>query len=286
MKKLAGQILWLIIAIYAFAVLLPPLFPKLESPLNAAINTAALCAFALIHASLRYRIRDIAVFVVVCLVVSNFMENLSIMTGFPFGHYYYSDALGPKLFLVPVLIGPAYFGTGYVAWALANVFLDGADRRKDRLSVVGLPVVAAFIMASWDFCLDPTSATIGKQWIWQNGGGYFGAPYSNFLGWIFTVYVFYQIFALYLSKQDPASVHTVTDKAYWYQVACLLLVIALHFQADFIGLPDKAVTDATGRVWQTGDIYTTGALASIYTLIFASVLGFIKIARMEKTFDA
>jgi hypothetical protein len=275
MRKLTGQILWLIIAIYAFAVLLPPLFPKLESPLNAAINTAALCAFALIHASLRYRIRDIALFVVVCLGVSNVMENLS-----------YSDALGPKLFLVPVLIGPAYFGTGYVAWALANVFLDGADRRKDWLSVVGLPVVAAFIMASWDFCLDPTAATIGKQWIWQNGGGYFGVPYSNFLGWIFTVYIVYQIFALYLSKQDPASVRTVTDKAYWYQVACLLLVIALHFQADFIGLPDKTVTDATGRVWQTGDIYTTGTLASIYTLIFASVLGFIKIARMEKTFDA
>jgi NAD(P)-dependent dehydrogenase (short-subunit alcohol dehydrogenase family) len=41
----------------------------------------------------------------------------------------------------------------------------------------------------------------------------------------FTVYVFYQILALYLLKQDPASVHTVTDKAYWYQAACLLLVI-------------------------------------------------------------
>jgi hypothetical protein len=108
-------------------------------------------------------------------------------------------------------------------------------------------------------------------------------PYGNFLGWSFTVYVFYQIFALYLSKQDPASVHTVTDMAYWYQVACLLLVIALHFQADVIGLPDKAEMDATGRVWQTGDIYTTGARASIYTLIFASVPDFIKIARMEKT---
>ena len=65
-----------------------------------------------------------------------------------------------------------------------------------------------------------------------------------------------------------------------------MLVIALHFQADLIGLPDKAVTDAAGRVWQARDIYTTGALASIYTLIFVSVLGFIKIARMEKTFDA
>src|ERR1700674_2666672 len=132
MKKLTGQILWLIIAIYAFAVLLPPLFPKLESPLNAAINTAALCAFALIHASLRYRIRDIAVFVVICLVVSNFMKKLSMMTGFPFAHYYYSDALGPKRLVVPALIKPAYLGSGYVAWALGNVFLAGADRRKNR----------------------------------------------------------------------------------------------------------------------------------------------------------
>jgi hypothetical protein len=32
MKKLAGQILWLIIAINAFALLQRPLFPKLESP--------------------------------------------------------------------------------------------------------------------------------------------------------------------------------------------------------------------------------------------------------------
>lgn len=282
MKKLTSNILWALIAVYAFAVLLPPLFPKLESPINAAINTAALSAFALIHASVRYRVRDVAVFVVVCLVVSNIMENLSIMTGFPFGHYYYSDALGPKLFLVPLLIGPAYFGTGYVAWALANVFLDGADRRNDLLSVVGLPVIAAFLMASWDFCLDPTNATIGKQWIWQNGGGYFGVPYGNFIGWILTVYVFYQIFAVYLSKQTTLP-NVVTDKTYWYQAACLLLIIALRFQADFFGLPNKSVTDATGRIWQTGDIYTTGALASIFTLIFASVLGFIKIARMEKT---
>jgi hypothetical protein len=109
-------------------------------------------------------------------------------------------------------------------------------------------------------------------------------PYGNFLGWFLTVYVFYQLFAFYLSKQ-PAIPHVEIDKTYWYQAACLLLVIALHFHADFVGLPDKAVTDATGRVWQTGDIYTTGALASIFTLIFASVLGFIKIARMEKTSD-
>ena len=51
------------------------------------------------------------------------------MTGFPFGWYHYSDALGPKLFLVPLLIGPAYFGMGYLSWALARAILGDEDAR-------------------------------------------------------------------------------------------------------------------------------------------------------------
>ena len=62
-------------------------------------------------------------FVAVCLVVSNILENTSILTGFPFGHYHYTDALGPKLLLVPLLIGPAYFANGYFAWVIGNVLV-------------------------------------------------------------------------------------------------------------------------------------------------------------------
>jgi Carotenoid biosynthesis protein len=40
---------------------------------------------------------------VIAFIVNNFYENLSILTGFPFGHYHYTEALGPKLFLVPLL---------------------------------------------------------------------------------------------------------------------------------------------------------------------------------------
>ena len=39
------------------------------------------------------------VFVVAGLVISNILENLSIQTGFPFGHYHYTG--GPQIFLVP-----------------------------------------------------------------------------------------------------------------------------------------------------------------------------------------
>ena len=40
----------------------------------------------------------------IAFTVSNFYENLSLLTGFPFGHYHYTEALGPKLFLVPNLL--------------------------------------------------------------------------------------------------------------------------------------------------------------------------------------
>ena len=62
-------------------------------------------------------------FVAICLAVSNILENTSILTGFPFGHYHYTDALGPKLLLVPLLIGPAYFANGYFAWVIGNVLV-------------------------------------------------------------------------------------------------------------------------------------------------------------------
>src|SRR5262245_5726171 len=53
---------------------------------------------------------EFLIFFVITFIVSNFYENLSILTGFPFGHYHYTETLGPKLFLVPLLIAPAYFG--------------------------------------------------------------------------------------------------------------------------------------------------------------------------------
>ena len=42
-----------------------------------------------------------------------------------------------------------------------------------------LPTVAAFVMTQWDLVMEPPEATIGKAWIWHDGGGYFGVPMSN-----------------------------------------------------------------------------------------------------------
>jgi uncharacterized membrane protein len=62
-----------------------------------------------VHGLLSYRLRDLLAFAAITLVVSNLFENMSVLTGFPFGRYVYTDTLGPKVFLVPALIGPAYW---------------------------------------------------------------------------------------------------------------------------------------------------------------------------------
>src|SRR6202790_2941736 len=113
-------LLWALVVLYVVMTLLGTLtsIPALlvSGPLVGVV-------FALIHGARRYRWSGILTFLVVSLVVSNILENTSILTGFPFGHYHYTSDLGPKLFLVPLVIGPAYFGTGYLAWVLSTVLV-------------------------------------------------------------------------------------------------------------------------------------------------------------------
>src|SRR6202051_1753490 len=202
MKKVSTSILWVLVVVYAVVELVNPVFP-LHIPLPLLV--LILVAFALIHGALRYGWSGIVVFIVVCLVVSNILENSSILTGFPFGHYHYTDALGPKLFLVPLLIGPAYFATGYLAWVLGTVLVGDVRRKSSAFTTFAVPFIASFAMVGWDLGFDPSSSTIHHTWIWEQGGGYFGVPLTNYLGWFFTVYVFFQLFALSLRFRRTGS---------------------------------------------------------------------------------
>ena len=192
--RVSRWMLWGLVALFGVLTLINSWLIPHSIPTSVLVLIPV--AFALIHGSLRYGWSGILVFVIICLVVSNALENLSILTGFPFGHYHYTDGLGPKLFLVPLLIGPAYISTGYLAWVIGNVLVGDIRRSAGKFTLFATPFIAAFAMVVWDVCLDPTLSTILKFWIWEHGGGYFGVPLSNYLGWFFTVFIFFQLFAL------------------------------------------------------------------------------------------
>ena len=157
--------LWVCIVLYVLLGAARFLHNSHLERLTPFISVSILMGFAIVHGIRRYGWKHFVVFFIVTFVVSWSYETLSILTGFPFGHYVYTDQLGPKLWLVPLLIMPAYFSMGYIAWTLGHVLLDRFDDRLTGAEVVLVPALASFVMVMWDLCIDPASSTISSAWI-------------------------------------------------------------------------------------------------------------------------
>jgi uncharacterized membrane protein len=276
----SNAVLWAFVAISALVNLTSALLPGVV-PLNveAALLTALPIVFAFAHGSRDYNFFDVLVFAIICLIIGNAAENLSILTGVPFGHYHFTESLGPKLFLVPLLIGPAYFGMGYLSWMLARIILGDHQRPRSRLFAV--PVLASFLMVAWDLSIDPLASTVRRAWIWTEGGSYFGVPVSNFLGWYLTVYVFSQLFALYLhgrAKTDAS--REWLGASYWLQAIAFYGVTAIRIiliGAQSLGT-DEQVTDGAGVLWRVHDIYAASALVCAFTMVAFTILALLRLA--------
>src|SRR6266705_6103098 len=140
MKKGVTTLLWTLVVLNVVLTLVNAVFPNhIPFPILIPLFVLMPVAFALLHGAVRYQWSGILTFLVLCLVVSNLLENTSILTGFPFGHYYYTDVLGPKLFLVPLLIGPAYFASGYFAWVIGTVLIGDVRRKSSAFTTFAVP---------------------------------------------------------------------------------------------------------------------------------------------------
>ncbi len=276
-----NRTLWAITALFAMFSFIKatPLAASLTA-LIPAISILVPTLFAALHGSRRLGLQTLLVFFVITFVVSWCLESLSIATGFPFGHYHYTERLGPKLGTVPLLIMPAYFAVCYLSWNLAHVVLDKFDQRADALQRFAVPLLAAFIMVMWDLCMDPARSTLGQAWIWRDGGGYFGVPFSNFMGWFLCVYVIFQLLAVYLTlvpqRHEPA-VSGDDRKLHWHQVTALYAATAVEFVAFAAFAADRTVTDLGQQAWSVRAMYETLGLVALFTMVFVSCLAFFKV---------
>ncbi len=115
-------------------------------------------------------------------------ELVGVATGRPFGHYSYSERLGPRVRGVPLLAAGAWALMARPAWVVAGYLVEprrGAAATLARRRAVARVVVAAGALAAWDVFLDPRMAREG-YWTWPGGGRYEGVPASNFVGWFCT----------------------------------------------------------------------------------------------------
>ncbi len=105
------------------------------------------------------------------------IEFLGTTTQFPFGDYIYTEALGPKVFGVPILIP--------MAWSMVAYPMLLAVQRLSS-TTLGVALIGGWLLMAWDFFLDPQMVGEG-YWVWQSIGwelpGIDGIPLQNFLGW-------------------------------------------------------------------------------------------------------
>jgi uncharacterized membrane protein len=277
----SGLALWALIALYAVARVLQVFPGKVPALAVVALHVLPPAAFALIHGAMRYRIRGILVFFAICLVVGNLVENLGQTTGFPFGPYHFTYVMGPKLFHVPILLGLAYVGMGYLAWTLASVILGAAQGPLNGSRVVTVPLLSGIIMLAWDFSMDPVWSTLEHAWIWMRGGAYFGVPVSNFLGWYLTVYIIYQLFAFYLRDRpnfDPL------PSTYWRSAVLFYGISAAGNLLLTIPRSGPSwVSDPAGVYWKVNVIIEVCALNSTFIMGAFAVLAWVKLPDQRAT---
>jgi uncharacterized membrane protein len=273
----AAALLALIFAIYATARVLeiaPSSVPRLT--IIALDVVSALC-FALVDGTRRYGLRGILVFAAICIVVGNITENLGVATGFPFGHYYFDQLMGPRLFHVPILLGLAYIGMAYVSWTLGCILAGN----HPTASFVAVPLLASFLMVAWDLAQDPVWSTALRGWIWRDGGPWFGVPVSNYLGWFATNFAISLLFALacrrgIVAEREPQRLHG--------RAAILFYALCAACNVAQVLGPAGATTvaDPTGRIWRVGDITAASALVSIFVMGTLAAFAWIRTTVVDR----
>jgi len=283
--RAGNLVLWSLIAVYAAARFLPLVADKVPVSVIAALHIVPPLLFAFFHGAALLGRRAILTFFLLFLVVGSLIENLGVMTGFPFGHYYFTDCLGPKLFHVPILLGLAYLGVGYLSWTLALLILGNRNAQSSLTGfrVVALPLVASFVMVGWDLSQDSVWSTIQRCWIWLGGGSYFGVPVSNFLGWYLTVYLFYQLFALYLRRRSIPP--NALPSTYWHLAVLFYALCAAGNLLLLLGTPPGGlalVSDPSGATWRVRDILGASALVSIFTMGAFALIAWVRLVEQPE----
>lgn len=156
-------------------------FPLVDQDQQASLAAFTVVAFflaSLTHATAYHGWRGFLLVGLVVPVIGWGAERIGSTTGFPFGDYTYTDALGPLLGGVPVVIPLAWAMMGYPAYVAAATIAPHA-----RWLV---PVLTAWSLMAWDFFLDPMMVELGA-WQWTittpDLPGIPGIPLVNYAGW-------------------------------------------------------------------------------------------------------
>lgn len=127
--------------------------------------------------------REFILFFGLCFLVGFVSEIIGVNTGLLFGSYAYGDAMGLKVFGVPILIGVQWFVT---VFSIGNIVLFGYSKFKgtgdsDRSFPINLAlvIIGAGLTTLFDFILEPAAISL-TYWQWYPTGV---VPMFNYVSW-------------------------------------------------------------------------------------------------------
>lgn len=94
-------------------------------PGGLAIKTLLVMLFSVFHAAYALGWRRTLAFFALAAAISWTYEQVGVETGLIYGKYHYTDALGPKLGHVPIIIPVAWFMMIYPSYIIANLVTKG-----------------------------------------------------------------------------------------------------------------------------------------------------------------
>lgn len=163
------------------------------------------------------------IFLAVTSVAGFLAEVLGTSTGFPFGKYYYTDFLGPKVLGVPEVVPLVWFVIAYITFSMARNSFSG--KSLSGRGMLKLAALSAFGAVSWDFMVDPMFSSYG-YWVWT--GQYFqlpeldNIPITNFVGWFLLVTLMLLVYMLISNSKSGLVLRKNTLDS---QLAYLFLLI-------------------------------------------------------------
>ncbi|MFI5914952.1 carotenoid biosynthesis protein [Dactylosporangium sp. NPDC051541] len=172
------------------------------------------------------------------------VEAVGRATGYPFGDYDYTAALGPRLLGVPLAIPLAWTWMAWPAWTAAGRI---TTNRIAKIAVAGVG------LAAWDLFLDPQMVSQG-YWQWHTTTpalpGVPGIPLTNYLGWLIVATALMALLHI-TEKYDKGESYGRREKSepsdapmhamYLWTYASSILAHAV-----FLGLPASAAWGAAG----------------------------------------
>lgn len=237
---------------------------------SPAFVAGALIGYMIVHGRGSYSGKLLLTFAVVVFLLGWSFETLSILTGFPFGNYHYTDLMAPFLGHVPVSVMPAYCVMGYVSWSMARILIGRFDGETDMMLRIVAPLIAASLMVVWDLSMDPLRATVERRWVWLEGGSHLGVPLNNYVGWALVTWTMFQSFALALPRNvEPARpVRRGEQVAYWQSVPLAYASFAVEYLLNpAVASDSEASVLANGTEMPVITIFREVALVAASTML-------------------